>query len=155
MGKPTICIGKNKGADQLRSNCEADQRLLYLYPKFQFLACFCDCTAWFVTDLVGIQIVGFLTHRLILSVTVSSILVSDLVPFRLLPFRLLPFRLFPFRLLPFRLLWTFNEFPFRLLCTFCQQTHIFLFQSYYDLFLFYIFHSENRYVNIVLVLIKC
>ena len=24
MGKPTICIGENKGADQLRSNCEAD-----------------------------------------------------------------------------------------------------------------------------------
>ena len=27
MGKTTICIGENKGADQLRSNCEADQRL--------------------------------------------------------------------------------------------------------------------------------
>ena len=25
-GKPTICLGENKGADQLRSNCEADQR---------------------------------------------------------------------------------------------------------------------------------
>ena len=24
MGKQTICIGENKGADQLRSNCEAD-----------------------------------------------------------------------------------------------------------------------------------
>ena len=47
MGKPTICIGENKGADQLRSNCEADQRLcfrysdtvvqflFYLDPKFQ------------------------------------------------------------------------------------------------------------------------
>ena len=45
MGKPTICIGENKRADQLRSNCEADQRLcfrymdstipLYLNPKFQ------------------------------------------------------------------------------------------------------------------------
>ena len=49
MGKLTICIGENKGADQLRSNCEADQRLCfryihvdsaiphynYLYPKFQ------------------------------------------------------------------------------------------------------------------------
>ena len=29
MGKPTICIGKNKGADQRRSNCEADQRLCF------------------------------------------------------------------------------------------------------------------------------
>ena len=53
MGKPTICIGENKGADQLRSNCEADQRI------------FCDCTALFVSDLVGTQIVGFLMHRLI------------------------------------------------------------------------------------------
>ena len=38
MGKPTICIGENKGADQLRSNCEAIrivQFLFYLNPKFQ------------------------------------------------------------------------------------------------------------------------
>ena len=47
MGKPRICICENKGADQLRSNCEADQRLcfrysdstslflFYLNPKFQ------------------------------------------------------------------------------------------------------------------------
>ena len=31
MGKPTICIGENKGAGQLRSNCEADQRLCFHY----------------------------------------------------------------------------------------------------------------------------
>ena len=31
LGKPTICIGENKGADQLRSNCEADQRLCFRY----------------------------------------------------------------------------------------------------------------------------
>ena len=31
MGKPTICIGENKGAGQLRSNCEADQRLCFCY----------------------------------------------------------------------------------------------------------------------------
>ena len=31
MGKPTICIGENKAADQLRSNCEADQRLCFRY----------------------------------------------------------------------------------------------------------------------------
>ena len=31
MGKQTICIGENKGADQLRSNCEADQRLCFRY----------------------------------------------------------------------------------------------------------------------------
>ena len=31
MRKPTICIGENKDADQLRSNCEADQRLCFRY----------------------------------------------------------------------------------------------------------------------------
>ena len=47
MRKPTICICENKGADQLRGNREADQRLcfrysdstidflFYLNPKFQ------------------------------------------------------------------------------------------------------------------------
>ena len=29
MGKPTICIGENKDADQLRGNCEADQSLCF------------------------------------------------------------------------------------------------------------------------------
>ena len=31
MGKPTICISKNKDADQLRGNLEADQRLCFRY----------------------------------------------------------------------------------------------------------------------------
>ena len=31
MGKPTICIGGNEGANQLRSNCEADQHLCFRY----------------------------------------------------------------------------------------------------------------------------
>ena len=31
MGKPTIYIGENKGADQLRSDCEADQHLCFCY----------------------------------------------------------------------------------------------------------------------------
>ena len=31
MGKPTNCIGENKGADQLRGNREADQRLCFRY----------------------------------------------------------------------------------------------------------------------------
>ena len=31
MGKPTICICETKGADQLRSYCEADQRLCFRY----------------------------------------------------------------------------------------------------------------------------
>ena len=31
MRKPAVCLGENKGADQLRSNCEADQRLCFRY----------------------------------------------------------------------------------------------------------------------------
>ena len=31
MGKPTICTGENKSADQLRGNREADQRLCFRY----------------------------------------------------------------------------------------------------------------------------
>ena len=31
MGKPTNCIGENKGADQLRGDREADQRLCFRY----------------------------------------------------------------------------------------------------------------------------
>ena len=31
MGKPTICIGESKDADQLRGNREADQRLCFRY----------------------------------------------------------------------------------------------------------------------------
>ena len=31
MRKPRICICETKGADQLRSNCEADQRLCFRY----------------------------------------------------------------------------------------------------------------------------
>ena len=31
MGKPTICMGENKDADQLRGNRGADQRLCFRY----------------------------------------------------------------------------------------------------------------------------
>ena len=75
MGKPTICIGENKGADQLRSYCEADLRLCFRYSdstipllftsSFKLLVFSCDGTDWSVSDLVGTQIVGFLMHRLI------------------------------------------------------------------------------------------
>ena len=37
MGKPTICEGENKGADQFRSNCEADQLLCFATRIVQFL----------------------------------------------------------------------------------------------------------------------
>ena len=73
MGKQTICIGENKGADQLRSNCEADQRLCFRFTdstipqNFQPLTIFCGCTAaWFVSDLVGTLIIGFLMDRVLL-----------------------------------------------------------------------------------------
>ena len=75
MGKRTICIYKNKVADQLRGNCEADQRLCFRYTdstlpllfkirNFKLPACFCDCTARFVSHLFGNHIVGFPTRRL-------------------------------------------------------------------------------------------
>ena len=31
MGKPTLWLGENKGADQLHGNCETDQRLCFRY----------------------------------------------------------------------------------------------------------------------------
>ena len=57
MRKPTICIGENKAADQLRGNCEADQRLCFRYTDSKIpllsksLTIFCDCT--YVSHLVG------------------------------------------------------------------------------------------------------
>ena len=49
MGKPTICICENKGADQLRGNREADQRLCFRYtdstisllPKYEISCFYC------------------------------------------------------------------------------------------------------------------
>ena len=76
MGKPTICIGENKDADQLRGNREAEfsafvfatlivRFLFYLNPKIQAsIALFCACTGRFVSDLFGNNIVGFPTRRL-------------------------------------------------------------------------------------------
>ena len=56
--KQDFCLCENKGADQLRSNCEADQRLCFRYmdstiPTHKSLAFFCDCTGRFVSCLVG------------------------------------------------------------------------------------------------------
>ena len=51
-----FCLWVNKGADQLHSYCEADQRLCFRYTdirNFKFLAIFCDCTGRFVSDVVG------------------------------------------------------------------------------------------------------
>ena len=53
MGKPTICIGENKGADQLRSSCEADQRLCFRYS---------DSTIPLLEETVGREIFRFAQH---------------------------------------------------------------------------------------------
>ena len=61
--KSTICICENKDADQLYSNCTADQPLCFRYSdrtgllrhiqSLKRLAFFCDSTDRFVLDLVG------------------------------------------------------------------------------------------------------
>ena len=40
MRKPEFRICENKGADQLRSNCEADQRLCFRYTDSAILPLF-------------------------------------------------------------------------------------------------------------------
>ena len=76
MGKPTICIGENKDADQLRGYREADQRLCFRYSdstiplllkseisSFQLFCVLVQvglCQTWSETPKTG-----FLTSRLI------------------------------------------------------------------------------------------
>ena len=76
LRKPTICMGENKDADQLRGNREADQRLCFRYtdstfpplliPKFSrswvssVTVQASLCQTWSKS-----QIVVFLMHRLI------------------------------------------------------------------------------------------
>ena len=58
MGKPTICICENKGADQLRGYREADLRLCFRYmvstilllPKYE-ISCFLLSSVTVQTDL--------------------------------------------------------------------------------------------------------
>ena len=66
MGKPTICIGVNKDADQLHGNGEADQRFCFRYSDstIPLLLKSCACTGRFVSDLFGNHIVGFPMRRL-------------------------------------------------------------------------------------------
>ena len=71
MKKQRFCISEIKDTDQLRSNGEADLRLCFCYIDstipllFKPLAIFCSCTAWFVSDQVGNQNVGFIMMGLI------------------------------------------------------------------------------------------
>ena len=59
MRKLDFCICDSKGADQLCGNRTTDQRLCFRYTDSTIpslskpLAIFCDCTVWFVLDLVG------------------------------------------------------------------------------------------------------
>ena len=73
--KPTICMGENKDADQLRGNREADQRLCFRYtdstfpplliPKFsRFWVSSVTVQAGLCRTWSETQIVGFVTHRL-------------------------------------------------------------------------------------------
>ena len=75
MRKPTICMGENKDADQLRGNREADQRLCFRYtdstfpplliPKFsRFWVSSVTVQAGLCWTWSEIQIVGFVMHRL-------------------------------------------------------------------------------------------
>ena len=57
MRKPTICVGKNKDADQLFGNREADHRICFRYMDSTIvpllkseIPIFCACTARFVSD---------------------------------------------------------------------------------------------------------
>ena len=71
MRKPTLCIFENKDADQLRGNREADQRLCFRYiestihllSNFEISSLYppsvASCTAWFVSDKVENQNIGF------------------------------------------------------------------------------------------------
>ena len=57
MRKPDFCICENKDADQLHSNCAADQRLCFrstysTIRNFKSLAVLCSCKARFVSDMV-------------------------------------------------------------------------------------------------------
>ena len=81
--KPAFCICKNKDADQLHVNSEADQCLCFRYkdstlpllPKyenFKPLVILCGCTAWFVTDQLENQNVSFLVTRLIYNFVTTS-----------------------------------------------------------------------------------
>ena len=74
--KPTICMGENKDADQLRGNREADQRLCFRYTDSTFPPLLIPKFSRFWVSSVAVQaglcwtwsetqIVGFVMHRLI------------------------------------------------------------------------------------------
>ena len=89
VGKPTICICKNKDADQLRGNREADQRLCFRYTDStmallykskisSFWAFSMTVQAGFCRTWSEPQIVGFLMHRLIFCQIFLDVLMASL-----------------------------------------------------------------------------
>ena len=84
MRKPDFCLCENKGADQLRSNCEADQRLCFRYTdstlslliKSEISSIYAAsgnvhvglCQTWLETPKTG-----FLTSRLISFIAMVAI----------------------------------------------------------------------------------
>ena len=81
MRKPDFRICKNKGADQLRGNHAADQRLCFRYIDsttpllLKPLAIFCGCAARFVLDLVGNPKSRFSHDKAQLSNILTSVIV--------------------------------------------------------------------------------
>ena len=84
MRKPTICICETKGADQLCSNCTADQRLCFGYTDSTIPLILISKISSISHSSVLVQdslfqtwsepqIVGFLVTRLKLSVEESAI----------------------------------------------------------------------------------
>ena len=76
MRKLDFCLCENKGADQLRSNCEADQSLCFALHgqynssstyilNFEPLSIYCACKTCFLSDLFGNHIIRFLMTWLI------------------------------------------------------------------------------------------
>ena len=71
MRKRDYCLCENKGADQLHSNCEADQRLCFRYMDSSIpllskskISCLQPSSVLVKLGLVGNHIVGFSTRWL-------------------------------------------------------------------------------------------
>ena len=82
MRKPDFCLCENKGADQLRSNCEADQRLCFHYTDSTISPLLRDKISRFWLSSVIVQAglcqtwsetpkTGFLASRLICTLTLA------------------------------------------------------------------------------------
>ena len=69
MGKPTVCIGENKGTEQLRSYCEADQHCFSLLSKSKISSLYLSsvtvqpglCRTWLENELLVFSCTGSTT----------------------------------------------------------------------------------------------